>query len=112
MTQNTMQFDSSLLLNAFNIVGSMSSFLSSIIIINSNLQKYWEYDNYRLPEKYWHLHHDIYKYRNKYFIYKMNASEKYRNQMFPWKNTKNQLNLMLNENCSNFKIIPPHNILK
>ena len=109
MTQNEMKTDISLLLNAHNIVGSMSSFLSSIIIINNKLKNYWEYDNYRLPEKYLHLHHDIYMNRNKYFIYKMKASEKYRNEMFPWKNTKNQLNLMLNENCSNFIIIPPSN---
>jgi len=39
----------------------------------------------------------------------MKASKKYRNEMFPWKNTKNQINLMLNENCSNFIIIPPSN---
>lgn len=109
MTQNEMKTDISLLLNAHNIVGSMSSFLSSIIIINNNLKNYWEYDNYRLPEKYLHLHHDIYQNRNKYFIYKMKASKKYRNEMFPWKNTKNQLNLMLNENCSDFIIIPPSN---
>jgi hypothetical protein len=109
MTQNSMKNDLSLLLNAYNIVGSMSSFLSSIIIINNNLKNYWEYDIYRLPEKYWHLHHDIYKTRNKYFIYRMDASTKYKNKMFPWKNSKYQINLMLNENCSDFKIIPPFN---
>ena len=103
-TRNTLELDLSILSNAYNIVGSISSFLTTLLIINENIKNFWEYDNYRLSQKYFHLHHDIYKYPINYTIYSMKPSIKYFNEMFPWRSGKRQLNLMLTEKCSNFDI--------
>jgi hypothetical protein len=102
LTHNSLQNDIATLSNAYNIVGSVSSFLTSLILMNSNLKNFWEYDNYRLTEKYLHLHPEIYKKEIKYNIYKMKASNNYKNKMFPWKNTKIQRDLMLKEKCDDF----------
>ena len=61
LTQNLIQTDIAIISNAYNLVGSMSSFLISLVIINENLKNFWEYDNYRLTEKYLHLHPQIYE---------------------------------------------------
>ena len=105
LTQNLFQTDITILVNAYNLVSSMSSFITSLVIISNNLKNFWEYDNYRLTEKYLHLHHQIYKYEIRYNIYRMKSSQKYQNIMFPWKNQKKQIELMLNEKCDNFEII-------
>ena len=102
LTHNSIEIDISILLNAFNLIGSMSSFLTSIIILNENLKNFFEYDNYCLSQKYLHLHHDIYKYKINYSIYKIKPSTKYLKEMFPWKNTKEQRKLMINEKCNDF----------
>ena len=102
LTHNPIEIDISLLLNAFNLIGSMSSFLTTIIILNENLRNFFEYDNYSLSQKYLHLHHDIYKYKINYSIYKIKPSTKYLKEMFPWKNTKEQRKLMINEKCNDF----------
>ena len=105
LTNNPLNEDLSILSNAYNIVASISSFLTSIIIINDNLKILWEYDNYRLTEKYLHLHRDIYNYNFNYSIYKMYPSQKYKRFMFPWINSKQQIDLMINEKCNNFRLI-------
>ena len=102
LTHNSIEIDISLLLNAFNLIGSMSSFLTTIIILNENLRNFFEYDNYSLSQKYLHLHHDIYKYKINYSIYKIKPSTKYLKEMFPWKNSKEQRKLMINEKCNDF----------
>ena len=109
---NNINTDIAILSNAYNIIGSMSSFLTSLIFINTKLKNYWEYDNYRLAEKYLHLHPDIYREFIRYNLYKMFPSKKYRNEMFPWKNTKRQIDLMLKEKCKDFiKVHHYNNIL-
>jgi len=102
LIHNPIENDISLLLNAFNLIGSMSSFLTTIIILNENLRNFFEYDNYSLSQKYLHLHHDIYKYKINYSIYKIKPSTKYLKEMFPWKNSKEQRKLMINEKCNDF----------
>ena len=106
VTNNSLKEDVSLLMNAYNVVGSISSFYTTIIIFNDNLIKIWEYDLYRLPEKYFHLHRDFYNYEIKYSLYKMIPSKKYKTMMFPWRNTKEQRDFMINEKCTSFKFIP------
>lgn len=107
IAKNSINIDISLLLNAYNIVGSISSFFTTLIIINDNLKILWEYDLYRLPEKYFHLHRDTYNYKINYSIYKMSPSKKYRYLMFPWINSRQQRDLMINEKCNKFKYIRP-----
>ena len=104
-TKNNLVHDVSILSNAYNIVGSISSFFTTTILINKNLKFIWEFDHYMLTEKYLHLHRDIYNYNINYSIYRMNPSSKYHNVMFPWRNTKEQIELMINEKCDYFRLI-------
>ena len=105
LLQNGLKQDILILSNAYNLVGSVSSFFTTLLIINENLNYLWEYDYYSLSQKYLHLHHDIYNYPRKFIIYRMKSTQKYINKMFPWRNSKNQKQLMLNEKCENFYII-------
>lgn len=102
---NTLEIDFAYLSNAYNLVGSVSSFLISAIKFNKKLRNYWEYDIYRKSEKFLHLHHDIYKFKRNFTIYRMIPSLKYKNEMFAWKNNKEQAQLMIQESCFNSKFI-------
>ena len=106
-TNNRLDQDISILSNAYNIVGSISSFFTTLIIINDNLKAIWEYNHYLLNEKYLHLHHDIYKNRINYTIYRMHSSSNYNNIMFPWRNKNQQIKLMISEKCDRFQLIRP-----
>ena len=108
---NYIETDAAILSNAYNIVGSMSSFLTTLVMINDNLINYWDFDNYRLSEKYLHFHHDIYKLQVNYTLYEMKPSEDYRKEMFVWRNSKRQIDLMINEKCREFNAIRPNDIL-
>ncbi len=107
-SRNILEKDISILVNAYNLVGSISSFFTTLIIINENLENLWEFDNYSLPEKYLHLHHDVYNYTYNYKIYKMYPSLKYKSEMFPWINNKKQIDLMIHEKCENFELFVSH----
>ena len=102
---NYIETDAAILSNAYNIVGSMSSFLTTLVMINDNIKNYWDFDNYRLSEKYLHFHHDIYKLKVNYTLYEMKPSEDYRKEMFVWRNSKRQIDLMINEKCKEFSVI-------
>ena len=54
---NKVEYDISLLCNAYNIVISISSFVLAAIKLNENLKEIWEYDLIRLTEKFYFLHH-------------------------------------------------------
>ena len=103
--RNNIEVDISRLVNAYNIIGSVSSFYLSSIKFNDNLQNLWEYDIYRRTEKIRHLHHDFFLYPIKYKIYTMKPSERYKNEMFLLKNTPEQQKLMIEETCNNEFII-------
>ena len=108
LANNPLEIDINILSHAYNLIGSVSSFLTTLLIINDNLINFWEYDNYSLSQKYYHLHHDIYNYPINFTIYRMKPSNVYLNEMFPWKNNKKQILLMLSEKCNNnFNIIKP-----
>ena len=96
----------SILINAYQIVNSMSSFCNSIIQLNYVLEFLWEYNIYHNKEQIFHYHHDLFKYPNKKFtIFKMEPSSKYMNRMYYWKCKRNQLYLMLKDKCINeFKV--------
>ena len=108
---NYIETDAAILSNAYNIVGSMSSFLTTLVMINDNIKNYWDFDNYRLSEKYLHFHHDIYKLNVNYTLYEMKPSEDYRKEMFVWRNSKRQIDLMINEKCKEFSVIRPHEMI-
>ena len=105
-TRNNLKIDISYLSNSYNIVAGKSSFLTTAIKFNDKLKFLWEYDFYLLSERYLHLHYSVYKFPFHYTIYKMNSSKIYRRLMYPWHNSVNQRNIMLNKKCeNNFYII-------
>ena len=105
---NTLEEDISYLAHAYNIVGSVSSFIISIIKLNDNLKYFWEYDIYQMIHKIYHLHHSIYEYPRNYTIFRMEPSEIYKQEMYSWTRSEEQITIMLNDKCPNkFKIIPP-----
>ena len=101
-SSNSIREDISLLMNAYNIVNSISSFLNSIIQLNYNLQYLWEYNIYHIDEKMKHLNHELFHYPNQNVtIFKMEPSSCYINKMYHWKNKRSQIILMLKEKCIN-----------
>ena len=107
--QNPIEIDIALLSYAYNIVGSISSFLISIIKLNNNLKYFWEYDIYLTSLKVPHLHHSIYNFTRNYTIFQMKPSNLYKNEMIIWQCSDYQLNLMINETCPyNFTVINPN----
>ena len=107
--QNSIEIDIALLSYAYNIVGSISSFLISIIKLNNNLKYFWEYDIYLTSLKVPHLHHSIYNFTRNYTIFQMKPSKLYKNEMIIWQCSDYQLNLMINDTCPyNFTVINPN----
>ena len=54
------------------------------------------------------MHPLVYSFSYNYIIYKMDASLKYKKFMFPWINSKEQNEMMINEKCKDyFTIIKP-----
>ena len=102
---HSLEIDIAYLVNAYNLVASVSSFFVSSIKFNDNLQNCWEYDIYHNIEKLRHLHYDFYQFNRNYTIYKMKPSQNYRNQMYVMSNKPDQLKLMIEEKCENDFII-------
>lgn len=106
---NTLAKDISYLSHAYNIVGSISSFITSIIKLNDNLRYFWEYDIYQMEQKLYHFHHSLYDFPRNYTIFRMEPSEQYQKEMYIWKRDESQIKLMLNDKCpKDFKIIFPN----
>jgi hypothetical protein len=104
---NNIKQDISILLNAYNLVGSVSSFFITILQLNYNINFLWDYNICSLRFKNIFYHYDIYKYPNRRFIiYRMEPSNIYKNGMQAWKNNKRQIKLMIKEKCiNNFSLI-------
>ena len=104
---NNIKKDISILLNAYNLVGSVSSFFITILQLNYNINFLWDYNIYSLRFKNIAYHYDIYKYPNRRFIiYRMEPSSIYKNGMQTLKNNKRQIKLMIKDKCiNNFSII-------
>lgn len=105
--KNNLKEDISYLINAYNIVASISSFLISIIQLNYNLETLFDYNIYKMSEKILAYHYDLYKFPHNNFInYRMEPSSYYNKTMFIWKNNKKQKKLMIKEKCiKNFSLI-------
>ena len=106
---NSIDIDIAYLSHAYNIIGSVSSFITEIIKLNDNLKNFWEYDIYQMKHKFIHLHHSLFDFPRKYTIYRMEPSEKYKKDMYKWTRSDDQLKIMINDTCPDkFKIIPPN----
>ena len=105
----SIEIDASKLIYAYNLVGSISSFLTSLIKFNDNLQYFWEYNIYHEITKINHLHYSISNFTRKYIVYLMQPSKIYKEKMYYWDRTKEQLDLMINDICPNdFVVIKPN----
>ena len=104
------KYDLSLLIHAYNIALSVSSFAVSAIKFNDNLKDLWEYDLIRLSEKFLFLHHHLYKFDIKYKIHTMKPSDIYINKIFNWRKSKSQLKLMIEDKCTYDFVITKPNI--
>ena len=94
--------DASLLVNIYNLVLPVSSFPYSLIRMNNNLRTIYIYDIMGENTKIFWYATDYYLKLDKLNIYKMKPSLRYEKKMKgKWKNTKDQLNLMIKENCLN-----------
>ena len=101
--RNSLKEDISYLINAYNIVASISSFLVSIIHLNINIKYLWDYNIYQTADKLRHFHYDFYKTPNTTFtLYRMESSNNYKQIMYKWKNSRKQKKLMIKEKCKNF----------
>jgi hypothetical protein len=98
--------DASVLINIYNLILPVSSFPYSLIRMNNNLRKIYIYDIMVEKEKVFWYTTDYYLKSDKLDIYKMKPSLRYEKEMKgKWKNTKEQLNLMINENCLNSSLV-------
>ena len=98
--------DASILINIYNLILPVSSFPYSLIRMNNNLRKIYIYDIMVEIEKIFWYTTDYYFKSDKLNIYKMKPSLRYEKEMKgKWKNTKEQLNLMINENCLNSSLV-------
>ena len=85
------KYDVSVIVNAYNLVMPVSTFTYTLIWLNYNLKNLYVYRDYYYGPI-----------NINYTIHKLSPSQKYKEKMSKkWKNTKEQLILMLNENCSN-----------
>ena len=109
-TKNKLEFDISLLVHAYYIVISVSSFSLSSIKLNDNLKDLWECDMIKLSEKIYFLHHHLFKFKIKYKIHTMRPSDRYISKMFLWKRSYEQIKLMFEEDCPNDFVITKPNI--
>ena len=109
---NPVEIDISILSNAYNLVNQVSSFVVTCITLNDNLINLWDYDTYKLSEKIYHLHFDIYKINRVFNIYRMKPDEEYFYQkMYTWTRSEEQLKLLFEEKCKyDFKKIVYKNI--
>ena len=109
--QNDIKTDISMLMNAFNIVCSISSFLITILQLNNKFEYLWDYNIYKVSEKMMHFHFDFNKLpHNNFTIFRMEPSFYYKNKMEYWKHSRSQLKLMIKEKCINdFTIIKKEN---
>ena len=57
---NSLRYDIAYLINAFNIVGAISTFINIIIRFNDNLKYYWEYNIDSDAVKIVNFHHSLY----------------------------------------------------
>ena len=103
--KGSLKEDVSKLVYAYNIIGSISSFLTCLIKLNDNLKYFWEFDIYHKREKFYHLHYSISNFTRKYTTYIMPPSQIYKKTMYFWKRSEEQLNLMINDTCPNDFII-------
>lgn len=87
----TVEEDTSVIIYSYNLVMPVLTFPFTLVRLSNNLKKMFVYSLIK------------YNFKDENFtIYRMEASQNYLNKIQgKWKNTKEQIDLMINENCSN-----------
>lgn len=98
--ENKIEIDIAYLVYAYNIVGSISTFINMLIRLNDNLNYFWEYNLPTLNSKIIHCHHSYFKPFKNITYFSMEPSENYKQKMEKWNCTLDQLEEMLNERCT------------
>ena len=97
------EFDISVILNAYNFVMPISTFPITLIKLNNKLKNLYIYELLKYDTK-----------NADYTVHKMIPSDLYIKVMQrKWKKSKKQLRLMINENCikNEMQVIPPNSHL-
>ena len=90
----SVEFDISIIVNAYNFVMPVSTFPQTLINLNYNLKNLYIYGMRK-----------IFQLKVNYTFHRMFPSDKYKKIMISkWKKTKEQIHLMINENCFNSKM--------
>ena len=89
--KNAINIDIAYLVNAFNVIGTISTFLSGALQLNDKIRIFWQYGI------------KTFNYINKQntLFYIMDFSKEYLNQRFEWKYNKTQIELMIKDQCPN-----------
>ena len=89
--KNTIKVDIAYLVNAFNVVGTLSTFLSGALNLNDKIRIFWQYG----------INTFYYISKQNTLFYIMDFSEEYLKQRFEWKYNKTQIELMIKDKCPN-----------
>ena len=93
--------DVSYLINAYNIAGGgYSTFFNGIILLNKNLEKLWTFKYQKEPNRKKNNIEKLYD-KNDKMPYIMYSSNDFMKKMYPWINSKEQRDLMINHTCLN-----------
>ena len=104
--KNSLDIDIAYLINAYNLVGGISTFINILMRLNDNLRFFWEYNIDSIEAKIIHFHHSLYKPFKNITFFRMEPSEEYKIKMTNWKHSESQIKLMINEKCNkNFTIV-------
>ena len=102
---NPLDMDIALLISAYNLVNSISSFSQAVISFNDNLKNLFDYQIYQVIAGILHFHYLLDKLNRKFNLWLMKPSENYFNKFYlNWKNDEEQNKLLFEEDCKyNFK---------
>lgn len=89
--QNSIKIDIAYLINAFNVIGAISTFLSGALQLNDKIRIFWQYG----------INTFDYIYKRNILFFTMDFSDEYLSQRFEWKYNKTQIELMIKDKCPN-----------
>ena len=89
-----------MLISAYNIVNSVSSFSQAAISLNDNLINLFDYQIYKIFNSIVHFHYILDKLNRKFNLWLMKPSEIYFDKFYlHWRNNEEQNKLLFAEDC-------------
>ena len=94
--QNSIEIDIAYLVNAYYVIGAISTFLYAALKLNDKIKIFWQYGQNTIN----------YINKNNVLFYLMDYSQEYLNQRFEWRYNKTQIELMVKDICpKKFRIL-------